>query len=565
MVPVDLTLERSGSSFVPQNPITEVELPGSAEEPIRLQSGIEVDLPTSGDRTAEPLGDMNLFYPETETASDTLVAPMAGGVEVFEQLRSPESPERFDFALRLPKEATLRPSEAGGAEILSSSGKTIAEVPPSSATDAQGAPVPVTTSVEGDSLVLEVSHRSGEVAYPVLLDPAYVTDTTSFGEWGPYETAEYSLGNSGWLSAISKGHHWYGANTFGQWAYGAYGSTAYVYWANFSPVNFYVHTCSNTQPHGYIGIYNVNSASYEGHLGTYSGGDSSGRFSLGPYENVGNRDAIVGIGTAAAGIEIGCAHELWVGGTTIEEKDPEAPTINSVGGTSSSWVKESRSPPTSAIQGWASRRSRSAPKAVHRTRTRKAALAPTAVAARGAGKPASASPTSSKAKGAPASPHMTRLAPTWPRTSPPATRSPPGWTARNPKSNWKASSPKRSKKPKKKGKGKIAPALHLPVYNLKIEATDKATRRQSQNRTESPPLGRQKHRRLPRRQINESSLGSTGMLGARIQLSDGQDLPRAVERSAGRRRPPPQSDRHRPSRQRTRRRKRTSNTSPPPG
>ena len=33
--------------------------------------------------------------------------------------------------------------------------------------------------------MLEVPHRSREVAYPVLLDPNYVNDTTSFGEWIP--------------------------------------------------------------------------------------------------------------------------------------------------------------------------------------------------------------------------------------------------------------------------------------------------------------------------------------------------------------------------------------------
>ncbi len=120
--PVDLALKRSGSSFVPQNPLTEIELPDSAEEPIQLKGGIEVQLPASNDHGAVPLGTMNLFYPETETATDTLVSPKAKGVEVLEQLRSPESPERFNFSLRLPDGATLRQSEAGGAEIVNSSG-----------------------------------------------------------------------------------------------------------------------------------------------------------------------------------------------------------------------------------------------------------------------------------------------------------------------------------------------------------------------------------------------------------------------------------------------------------
>ena len=157
--PVDLALEKSGEGFVPENPLTEVELPGSAEEPLQTQSGVEVALPASDDHAAEPLGDKNLFYPETDTATDTLVSPIAGGVEVFEQLRSPESPEQFSFGfepacwsiasgerrrrgrspllLRRPDRRTCRP-------LL----QLMPKAPKS----------PWMMSVEGNSLVLEVPH-----------------------------------------------------------------------------------------------------------------------------------------------------------------------------------------------------------------------------------------------------------------------------------------------------------------------------------------------------------------------------------------------------------------------
>lgn len=183
--PVDLALEEAGGAYVPQNPVTEVELPSSAEKPVQLEGGVEVELPASDDHAAEPLGEMNLFIPESETATDTLLAPRAGGVEVFEQLRSPESPERFSFNLNLPAGATLPPTEAGGAEVVNSSGEQIEEVPPASAVDAQGAAVPVATSVEGDSLVLEVQHRSREIAYPALLDPEFVNDGVSLARDQP--------------------------------------------------------------------------------------------------------------------------------------------------------------------------------------------------------------------------------------------------------------------------------------------------------------------------------------------------------------------------------------------
>ena len=338
--PVDLTLEQSGDSFVPQNPITETELPGSVEEPIQLQSGIEIELPASNDHGAEPLGDMNLFYPETETATDTLLAPRGSGVEVFEQLRSPESPERFNFPMNLPAEATLRPSEGGGVEVLNAPGEKIEEVPPPSATDAQGAAVPVTTTIEGDTLVLEVPHRSRDVAYPVLLDPGFVNDGTSFGEWVPSENSSYeyplrNLGSS--LSPISRGsNYYYGPNTHGQYAYGAYGETAYIAAATFSPIFFLVNGCNTAQPHGYVGLWNSGANKYDS-LGIYSGGKiENAEFQTGWIGGAGTRAAIIGIGTDGTAAQNTCTHELYVGGYSIQEKDPYPPAV-SVSGVPGGW------------------------------------------------------------------------------------------------------------------------------------------------------------------------------------------------------------------------------------
>ncbi len=142
---------------------------------------------------------MNLFYPETEKATDTLIAPRANGVEVLEQLRSPESPEELRFELSLPEGATLRPAtRGGGAEVVSSAGEIMVEVPSPTAVDAQGAAVPVVMSVEGDSLVLHVELAGAEIAYPVLVDPNYINDTRNVWEWalGPGNSPYYYLYNS---------------------------------------------------------------------------------------------------------------------------------------------------------------------------------------------------------------------------------------------------------------------------------------------------------------------------------------------------------------------------------
>jgi YD repeat-containing protein len=50
----------------------------------------------------------------------------------------------------------------------------------------------------------------------------------------------------------------------------------------------------------------------------------------------GTRYAVIGIGTGSGGVEIGCGHELYVGGYSIQEKDPYPPSI-SVSGVPSGW------------------------------------------------------------------------------------------------------------------------------------------------------------------------------------------------------------------------------------
>jgi len=479
--PIDLALETSGSGYAPRNPLTEVELPGSAEQPIRLEGGLSVELPASYDRNAESMGEMNLFYPDTDVATDTLLAPTAGGVEVFEQIRSPESPERFSFNLDIPAGAALRSSEAGGAEIVDSAGQTIEIVPPPTATDAQGAEVPVVTTVEDRAVIVEVEHRSEDVAYPLLLDPAYINDSTSFGEWVPSlnSSYEYWLQNNGSnLAAISRGNvggtnYYYGPDTHGQWAYGAYGQTGYIAAATFSSVSYVVHTCQTAQPHGYIGLYNPGSASYVA-LGSYSGGASVGTYETGWNGNSGTRAAIIGIGTGSSGVAIGCAHELFVGGYSIQEMDPEAPSVSSVGGTSSAWVKEPIvtphvSDPGLGVKGVTLSPEGSSP----HTNTQGCSGAN---GSRCPGTWETSFGSSYFAEGE-RSASVSAYDPLGPDVGSHVSGSFTFTTRvdrQKPELALEGEFTKALQEAEKEGEGVDAPELHLPVYNLKLEATDKA-------------------------------------------------------------------------------------------
>jgi Ca2+-binding RTX toxin-like protein len=333
---VDLTLEPSGQGFVPANPLEEVELPGSAAEPIQLEGGIQIKLPANADPAAERLGSMNLFYPETAMDTDTLVAPRASGVEVFEQLRSPQSPEVLRFDLSLPEGAKLRLADhGGGAEIVNEEGRVIAEVSPPTAADAQGTVIPVTMSVEGDSLVLDVPHSGADIAYPILVDPNYVNNTTNFSEWllGPGNYGGYYMQSiPGSLDAFSWANTYYPEWSSANWVYSAVNQTTYIAAATFSPIYFLANGCGQENPHGYVGIFNTATQSFEGHFGNYWGGNiSNATWESGWVGGYNTRQAMIGIGTYGASY-ISCNHELYVGGYSIQESDPYAPSIGPISG-----------------------------------------------------------------------------------------------------------------------------------------------------------------------------------------------------------------------------------------
>ena len=64
-------------------------------------------------------------------------------------------------------------SEASSAAwpIVNSSMNPVAVATPPQAHDANGNPVPVTASVNGNTLTLHVPHTTGDRAYPIVVDP----------------------------------------------------------------------------------------------------------------------------------------------------------------------------------------------------------------------------------------------------------------------------------------------------------------------------------------------------------------------------------------------------------
>lgn len=356
--PVDLAIEPDGPDFAPENPLTEATLPGTAEGSIELRDGLEVDMPTANDHEAEALGEMNLFYPETETSTDTLVSPIAGGVEIFEQLRSPESPEQFRFEFGLPTGASLHAREDGGAEVLSSSQEPIAQVPPPSAVDAQGVALPVTMGVEEGSLVLEVRHASEDLAYPILLDPTIEEERIYHikAESPPFDSTDWRSSavdknyafkrdtapdGTRYLRVWAENGQSFSA-TDGQWIYTAPGQTAYIQQADFANIHF--GGCTYP-PYGYLSLHIPNpepgETPYVGFRlyktnGTGMGSIDESGYSTGKvgYSHV--REAVIGVGTWAS-LTTQCVTEMKVHGTTLIEGDLETPKLSVSGLPGSGW------------------------------------------------------------------------------------------------------------------------------------------------------------------------------------------------------------------------------------
>jgi YD repeat-containing protein len=174
LAPVDLGLTRVGGVFEPVRPVARVSIPGRLSAGVRVP-GRGVSL-TPVDERGSPLGGAgavdgaSVLYANTLTDADTLVKPTTRGFAVDAVLRSVDSPRKLYYRVGMPGGAKLVRDRRDGAVSVVDEGVTIAVVLPSSARDAAGTPVGVSTGVRGDTLVLEVGD-AGEYQWPVEVDP----------------------------------------------------------------------------------------------------------------------------------------------------------------------------------------------------------------------------------------------------------------------------------------------------------------------------------------------------------------------------------------------------------
>lgn len=203
-------LEADQSGFSPKAPLANVELPEQATGQIALSDvgvsfGFEGATGSNGRLVdaATGSGKEMVLYPNTQVDTDTAVTYTLGGVETFNYLRSEDSPESFALDYDLPEGASLSATADGGAIALNEEGEELVTVFPPYAVDAQGSDVPMTLSVNGNSIVLDVSHRGEDFAYPIMVDPVqHVRDwwtsgaTPGFDGWSQGEVGSTNYNHS---------------------------------------------------------------------------------------------------------------------------------------------------------------------------------------------------------------------------------------------------------------------------------------------------------------------------------------------------------------------------------
>ena len=357
---VDLSLEPTPGGFRPANPIAEIHIPGSIDQAVEIgDEGLAVSgLGTVGDSDARLLGDKNVFYPEAlgaDSGVDRLISPISGGVEIFDLIRSADSPEEVRFRIDLPKGAELRSDGNGGAGIFRGD-QPLASIPFPHATDAQGTYVPVDLRIEGDAIILHVPHRDADVAYPLLLDPAITEDWYNYnwfnghnhqaltnGSWGYTEShawiesstyciyACWGVGR-GLFVSMPNGAHW--GQQYGHWAYSAPNTNSYLVnaWAN--PFVRNDHGCSKAnypEPHDYLGMWHNNT--WNRFLN-----DQAITYGYSDIQSWGST-FILGLATGN-GSATPCWRDLAVGGAAIWLDDWQSPTVNSVTGVPSGWLSD---------------------------------------------------------------------------------------------------------------------------------------------------------------------------------------------------------------------------------
>jgi tripartite motif-containing protein 71 len=208
--PINLALKDEGASITPIASQVAVQIPKHLGGGVRApQSGVSLT-PIDGKGQAlhgseGSVDGASVLYANTQTDTDTLAKPTSRGFELSAILRSEASPHELDYRLGLPSGASLVWHRQHSPVQVVKEGVTIGMVLPPTAVDAAGTPVPVTMTVAGDLLTVNVQDASGEYQYPLRVDPEYATGRDRSLTGGVWPVEHPKEGETNWVPIHSAG------------------------------------------------------------------------------------------------------------------------------------------------------------------------------------------------------------------------------------------------------------------------------------------------------------------------------------------------------------------------
>jgi RHS repeat-associated protein len=303
-VPVDLTPQQAGSGFEANTPAEgmHVRAGGKLSEGASLSDlGItltpvtEDGTPLEGSRSVD---GASIFYGNSENSkagvsdTDSLVKFDTYGFSEETILRSDLAPQELYFRVGLPEGASLVQAQGEASSLqMVAAGQTIATIAAPSGRDAEGTMVPVTLSISGDMVTLNVEHQPGQYKLPIEVDPTTLdTQVLAIHNGVTYQSrwkVDTSNGHEGpfyFSEGVSFGiRDYHGENTSPAYAAGEWGGFQYMTQGESAIYDVHVTSSLSDGGHGFEARSQLNNLVVTGknepmvsHLDSYSEGSWPG-------------------------------------------------------------------------------------------------------------------------------------------------------------------------------------------------------------------------------------------------------------------------------------------------
>jgi RHS repeat-associated protein len=214
-VAMNLSLAESNGAFEPQASAVKVRISKELKSGVSFgETGVSLTPVTeAGGSVGGVEGSVDgsvVFYSGVSVGNDVdeVVKPEPDGFSEDAILRSAASPERLVYRVGMPAGATLQANDKSGAVDVLDDGSAIAAVLPPVAYDAAGVAVPVSMSVEGNSLlVLNLDKSTGDYEFPIMVDPS--AEDTFFGKTSGHNTNWHFVNSGSDFTGTNGSEAWY--------------------------------------------------------------------------------------------------------------------------------------------------------------------------------------------------------------------------------------------------------------------------------------------------------------------------------------------------------------------